>query len=314
MNPLGISALIDEFLEGYQPPARAKTTCRMMRQTLRELAEDDRLKISFDLSPASIWRWIRRHPDRTPITAAAHLRNLRTFCNFAVGRGCLNSSPFKFDGKLRKATHVKKPARRRHHSLVEIGCVLGHLRDRSRLSWEDGRLFALAAVAAFTGARALEAQFAAVADFDLDGGWFRIEPKPNHPLKTDSSEREVPICPPLASILESWLPRSRSTWAFPGSRRLGPWVHGSTGYRPVDRLREAAVCVGVRGFTFLSLRHSFITHGSGPWGLGSTTIQQIAGHSLEDTQKHYLGRDRANLKEAASIIAFPMPMPLPIAR
>ena len=307
MTPLPFASLTEEFLEGYIPPARSKTTCRLMRQSIRELQEDKAITSSTDLTPAALWRWLRRYPDRTPITASTHLRNHRALCNYAVGRGCLISSPFSYDSKLRKATHVKKSARRRHHSLVEIGCVLGYLLDRSRLSWEDGRLCALAWTVAHTGVRAAEAQHAEVADFDLAEGWLKIEPKPNHPLKTESSEREVPIPPPLAKILGEWLPRSRSTWAFPGSKRRGPWVGGAGGYRPVDRLQEAGRAVQVRGFTFLSLRHSYITHGSGPWRLGPREIQQIAGHGLLDTQEHYTGRDRANLRAAVATIAFPIP-------
>jgi integrase len=306
--------LADEFLSLYQPPSRAKTTCRLMRQTIRELSEDPLLAIVADLSPATLWRWIRRYPDRSAMTTAVHLRNLRCLCNYAVGRGFLATSPFAYDSKLRKAAHAKKGQRRRHHSLVEVGCVLGYLRDRSTLSWEDGRLFALASLAAYTGVRALEAQFAEVKDFDLESGFFHVEPKPNHPLKTESSERDVPIPPPLATILGEWLPRARSTWAFPGVKRRGPWSGGMCGSRPVDRLQAAGLAVGVRGFTFLSLRHSFITHGSGPWGLGSIQIQQIAGHSLEDTQRHYLGRDRTNLRDAVATISFPMPAPLPVSR
>ena len=314
MTAIPLRELIDEFLEGYQPPARAKTTCRLMRQSVRELAEDGRISTSADLSPAALWRWMRRYPGRTPITSAVHLRNLRVLANYAVGRGCLTASPFSFDRKLTKAAHAKKADRRRHHSLLEIGCVLGHLRDRSRSSWEGGRLHALAALVAFTGVRALEAQFAEVDDFDLVDGFFRVEPKPDHPLKTDSSERDVPIPPPLAAILAGWLPRARSGWAFPGVKRRGPWVGGSPGFRPVDRLQDAGRAVGVRGFTFLSLRHSFITHGSGPWGLGSIQIQQIAGHSARETQRHYLGRDRVNLREAVATISFPIPDPPPLAR
>jgi integrase len=105
--------------------------------------------------------------------------------------------------------------------------------------------------------------------------------------------------------------------AAEGPLDLGlPWREAARplGLRPVDRLQAAGLAVGVRGFTFLSLRHSFITHGSGPWGLGSIQIQQIAGHSLEDTQRHYRGRDRANLTRAVSTISFPIPDPLPIAR
>jgi integrase len=306
-SPIAIRALIAEFLEGYVPPIRAATTCRLMRQSLRELAEDDRLVVAADLTPAALWRWFRSHPDRSPITTAVHLRNLRAFANHAVGRGLLNASPFTYDRVLKKATHVKPSRRKRHHTLVEIGCVLGHLRDQSRSSWEAGRLHALASLVAFTGVRALEASHAEVADFDLDAGFFRVEPKPWHPLKTESSERDVPIPPPLAEVLRAWLPRARSRYAFPGVQRVGPWVGGSPGHRPVDRLGQAGRDVGVRGFTFLSLRHSYITHGAGPWGLGPILIQQIAGHSIQDTQKHYLGRDRSNLTAAVASIAFPMP-------
>lgn len=299
--------LISEVLEGYEPPIRARTTCRMMRQTARELSADPRLRTPQDLSPAALWRWMKRHPGRSPITAAAHLRNIRTICNFAVGRGYLTSSPFAFDAKLKKAVSVRKDAKMRHHPLADIGRVLAFLRGRSAESWEWHRLLALAATVAYTGVRALEAQFAEVADFDLAEGFLRVEPKPKHPLKTESSERDVPIPSELSRILEGWLPLARSNWAFPGVKRLGPWTGGLNGYRPLDRLKQAGEAVGVEGFTFLSLRHSYITHGSGPWHLGAREIQQIAGHTLIDTQKHYLGRDRANLRSAVATIAFPCP-------
>src|SRR4051812_9098884 len=85
VTPMPFRELIEEFMEGYEPPARARTTCRLMRQSVRELAEDDRIATSADLSPAAIWRWLRRHPDRTAITSAVHLRNLRVLANYAVG-------------------------------------------------------------------------------------------------------------------------------------------------------------------------------------------------------------------------------------
>jgi integrase len=314
MMSIPLREFMSEFLEAYEPPARAPTTCRLMRQSLRELAEDPRIAGTGDLSPASICRFIRRYPGRTPITASVHLRNLRVFSNVAVGRGLLAGSPFSLDIKLQKACHVKRVQKQRHHSLLEIGCVLGYLRDRAYLSWEDHRIYALGSLVAWTGCRAREAQFAEVADFDLAEGFFTIQPKPGHPLKTESSEREVPIPAALSEVLRSWLPKARSTWAFPGRKRFGPWTQGLGGTRPLDKLKEAGLAVQVRGFTFLSLRHSFVTHGSGPWSMGSLTIQAIAGHSIEETQKHYRGRDRDNLRAAATAIAFPIPVPVPIIR
>jgi integrase len=308
---LPIAALVDDFLVKYDPKRRvapkAKTTCRLMRQTMRELLEDPRLTTSAQLNRNTIYRWIDRHPERTPITLAVHLRNLRVFWNYAVGEGYTKSSPFVYERDFKKMLAVEKPATRRHHSLVEIGCVLGSLRDLMDESWEALRLYALASTVAHTGVRALEAQYTEVHDFDLDTEFLKIEPKPIHALKTNRSKRLVPIPPELMPVLKEWLPQARSNWAFPGAKRLGPWTAGPNGYRPLDRLKQAGRAVGVEGFTFLSLRHSFMTHGRGPWGLGSKQIQQMAGHTLEETQDHYLGFDIANQRAAAAKISFPMP-------
>jgi integrase len=306
MSPIPIAEFIAEFMVEYQPPFHAKTTCRLMRQTTREIVQHGALSTTQDLSPAAIFRWMKAHPERSRVTTAVHLRNLRALCNFAVGRSYLTASPFSFNATLKKAVGAKKETKERHHSLVSVGKVLAHLRDNAKGSWEGHRLYALASLVAFTGARALEAQFAEVEDFDLVEGFFAIKPKPKHPLKTPKSEREVPMPMDLIGIVEGWLPSARSSWAFPGVKRMGPWIGGLSGYRPLCRLKQAGEAVGVKGFTFLSLRHSFITHGSGPWHLGDRVIQQIAGHTLVTTQDEYRGRDRDNLRSAVRDVRYPM--------
>jgi integrase len=88
-------------------------------------------------------------------------------------------------------------------------------------------------------------------------------------------------------VLRGWVPRCGGQWLFPGARSAGPWTGGAPGYRPLDRIRQAARTAGVERVGFHSLRHSLatllLTRGVPSWA-----IQRILRHTSARTTEHYL--------------------------
>lgn len=164
-----------------------------------------------------------------------------------------------------------------------------------------------------TGARAMEVQAALAADFDLRGLVFLVRPNERRRLKTRKSRREVVLPVELVPILDRWLPEGGSRWAFPGARRKSPWVGGSPGRKPLDELKAAGERCGVKGLTFQSLRHSYVTHSQGPWRVPDLLTQQLCGHTRRETTEGYRGFDRANAIEAVAGISLGLAPPPPSA-
>ena len=140
-------------------------------------------------------------------------------------------------------------------------------------------------------------------DLDLAGRLIAIRSHPRRRLKTGARAARLPIAEPLARVLEEWVPRCGCDWLFPGTRRRGPWLQGSPGYRPTDRVRQLGERAGVAGLTVLAFRHSFATL-SEDWGLGELMLQRILRHSRPKTQLHYRHHDAELLRRAAEKIRF----------
>lgn len=293
-----------EVEELYQDPGTARKTYLQMRQVLREFAEVGLARTS-DMDELAIVRWKKAHPDRGPWRTRSLLLTWRAATNIALAKRYLRVSPFAVR-KLDRWVSPSEPDTVRHHSLRSIGLVMTHLQGRSGLTWEDHRLFALAATVAWTGVRASEAHHALASDFDLAGGVFIIDSRRRR-LKTKASGQPVAIPAALGGFLEAWLPSCGSTWAFPGSRRKAPWLGGSPGRKPLDRLKAEALAVGVEGFTFQSLRHSWATHAEGPWGLSDPQIQRNLRHTTIRTSKQsYRHADLPNLRLIGAKVEIPM--------
>jgi integrase len=291
-----------EVEELYQDPDIARKTYLQMRQILGEFEAIGIMKTS-QMDELAIVRWKKAHPDRGSWRVRSLLLTWRAACNIAARKGYLRVSPFT----VRKMDHWIKPAEPQcvgHHPLASIGLVMRHLRDRSAGSWEDHRLYALAATVAWTGVRAGEAQHAMVADFRLFDGVLMIDPRRRR--KTRASAQPVPIAPALDAIVRPWLPLAGSVHAFPGTRRRTPWTGGSPGSKPLDRLKAAGLAVGVEGFTFQSLRHSWATHAEGPWDMTDPQIQRNLRHTTIRTSRHYRHADLPNLRVIGSKVAIPM--------
>jgi len=93
---------------------------------------------------------------------------------------------------------------------------------------------------------------------------------------------------------------------FPGVMGKGPWTGGSPGGRALDHLQAMGRAVGVDGFGFLSLRHSWSTHAQTRWPVLGPARAAWMGHTTERTSlESYCHLDAANVRGLASLIVIP---------
>jgi integrase len=310
-DPVPLERWRDEVLAEYRPGLKAPTTRIRMTQALRELVElAGPGATTRDLTAELIARFATARPQRRAETTNGLLRAARTACNLAIARGYLRTSPF---AGRRFWARPDAPTGPRHHGRAEIARVLAHLQD-GIAGWAGHRLYALAAVYAYTGLRRDEALRLRVEDVDLGRGFVFVRPN-GRSLKTAASHAPVPCPAALVAILAAWIPRSgQGGWVFPGVRGLGPWTGGKAGQRPADRLKAAGRAVGVEGFTPHSLRRSLATHLAGHHGLSPRQIRMVLRHSNDRTQdRHYIQPDLANLAGMVRGFTFDAPDPGPDA-
>jgi integrase len=310
----------DRISAVYDPPLRSAFTAKRMQATL-ERCELLGLTSTGELTTDFVRRFIDARPKgESPNTTHTHVAVLRAACNFAAERGWLEVSPFTIRKRWVRKT---APRRRKHHSLEEIGQVLELLRVESEAAsglerWRRWRLRALISTVAYTGLRKMEACCLRVEDLDLEAGLLLLVERKDRAFKTSSSAQPVPVPAELGQVLAGWLAEicgaegsARSTttgevdagWLFPNATRTGPWVDGGIGYRPLDAFKAAGERAGVKGFNFLSLRHSWATHAE-RWGLSDTEIQRVLRHTNTRTQWYYRHGDVANLKTAVKRVSF----------
>jgi integrase len=304
--PIPFAAFSAELMKLYEPPLRAKSTCRGMRHMLAAVAEElGEAGTTAGLTPDLVGRLVAARTHLSPHSVKGLLRCLKTACNYALQMGYLRSTPFAF---RKQWVRTPEPSVREHHSREEIARVLDLMaRDVTRkdgwAQWRARRLHALAATVAFTGMRRMEALYLKVEDVLLDERMILIVSRPDNRLKTPNSAQPVPIPDALHKILNVWLPDTGCEWAFPNVYRTAPWTGGSPGYKPLDRMKRLGKRAGVAGFTFMSLRHSWATHAE-YWGLSEAMIQRVLRHTSPQTQRHYRHADATNMRAALGDIDF----------
>ena len=271
---------------------RHRNTRNRLRQALREACDLAGEGATTEaLTPALVARFAARGGRKS--TTAGLLASLRVAVKFAAGRRYVR-------GDLVGLCSFRAPghesARRRHHGRAEVARVLARL-AASASDFRGGRLHAFACVLAYCGLRKTEALRLKVADVDLRRGFLFVKPN-GQELKTPGSEAPVPIPAALAKVLAAWVPRCGSEWLISRMDRRGPWVGGSYGDRPGDRLKAEGLASGVDGFTPVSLRHSLASHLAGWWGCGREQIRLMLRHTTEQTQGYYVHPDLANLRQA----------------
>lgn len=310
-GPIPLAEFRERVLALYRPPLRARTTFLAVRRTLDHLAALGGVESTADLTTATVARFVvgRTGKDH-PNTIRTHLRKLSALCSIAQAEGWLRVNPFKVRrGWIRGVA----PTPPRVHSRAELGRVLAHAAWEAvqasplrRERWKARRLYALAAVAIYTGVRATEALTLRLEDLDLDGRIITLRSRPDAMLKTDAAAQPVPMPEALAAILRGWVGHVDGPWLFPNQTGQGPWTGGPAGKRPVDAMKALGGRAGVPGLTFRSCRHSFATHAEF-FGLTEAQLQRLLRHTNTKTQLFYRHAELENLRALADRIDFASP-------
>lgn len=227
------------------------------------------------------------------------LRAVRTSANYALEQGWLERPP-SWRRLWPRGGPLVAPTCHTHGQVAELLSYLGCLRGLG--DWHDARIHALAATVAYTGLRKSEALRLQASDVRPSEAMLWVVPR--HRLKTIASGAPVPMAPELTSVLADWIPRSASTWVFPGARRGGPWLNGAPGYRPLDELRIAGDAVGIADLTFQSLRHTLATLLVQLWGLTLDQARLVLRHTRTQTTEGYIHPDVELLRRSMRAVSF----------
>jgi integrase len=324
----------DEVLALYEPPLRAASTYATMRLVMKILSDMIGPEgTTHAISPALIAKFLASRPaGEGAFTTHTKLSYIRAACGYAESQRYLFSNPFSFRKKWLRIPRTME--KKRHHSLEDISRVLDLAKKDIALKvpgswsqWRARRLHALVAITAYCGLRRNEVLHLRTEDIDLQGRMLLVRPRSGNRLKTEASAQPVPMPDALASILSEWLPylqlpegttalpdavQPRNNpdgipdpgWVIPNSYRSGPWIGGSNGQKPLDRLKRLGKRAGVEGLTFLSLRHSWATHAESKWGFSEAFIMRVLRHTNPKTQGFYRHADPANLKAGVRGIGF----------
>ncbi len=206
----------------------------------------------------------------------AHLRNLLSkVFSTAVRWDWLNSNPAE-GIELPSIVRMRVP---RVLSPREIARLAEALAEPTRTIFLLGILL---------GLRIGELLALKVQDVDLLGGWLYIRRNcyrgvVNDTPKTPDSERRLPLPGPIVSLIAAHcMGKEPDAWLFP-----------STAGTPFDdrnliRREVEPVCnrLGLPGFTWHSLRHTFSTYG-GNSGMAMPVLQSLLGHTTPEMTMRY---------------------------
>lgn len=234
MPRVALPRLREELLALYEPPTCSKNSWYKVRQVLDILAALG-VKYSSDLTPAVVARFARHDPGWKPATVKGLLAYLSPICKYAKTMGYVRVNPFEVRKDWYRAPEPEGDGddpedweeSGKHLSIADISRLLDHL-ESGAIAWKGNRLYALAATMAYTGLRRNEGLTRAVVDFDLKRRIVKVRARRRR-LKTAGSAQPVGLPSELIPILESWLPRTGSKWAFPGIRGKSPWLGGPLG-------------------------------------------------------------------------------------
>jgi integrase len=309
MRPVPWDRFAAEVLRLYAIPMRRRTTRDKTAQVLREFAP--LCPTTAELTELAIADWLAGHAHRAAATVDGLLRHLSAICTYGAHKGYL-VDPFEFrtvSEWLPEDELGAAPPFGRHRSAAEIRRVLDQAdREAAHGPWEARRLRAAVSAWAFTGAGKAEVLGLRIADLDLAAGTIAFRSHARRRLKRGARAAVLPIAPPLALVLEGWLPQVLErfpgcAFAFPHRYGTGPWLAGRPGHRPLDCVRALGERAGVPGLTIVAFRHSLATLSEG-WGIGELALQRILRHARRTTQDHYRHPDLALMREAVARIRF----------
>ena len=281
-----------------------------------------RIGSTADLSLDLVARYIAARPaGESPYTLRDRLMVVQHLCNLAVQFRWLAVSPFAVR-PIRRLVRVGEPRDKRALSRDELRRLFDVLkgdveRKRGWALWRARRLYAAAAIVAYTGIRRNELLLLHVSDVDLDARVIQLVPRApkGMGLKTPGSAKPVGMPSALVPIVRDWLahrldaPRGVDIdifcpWMVPNCRRSGPWLSGRRELTPLGRLQAAGSRAGVPDVTWQALRRSLATLMEFT-GAGEAMIQRQLRHSDPSvTRKHYRRADERNIADVMRDVSF----------
>lgn len=265
--PTQIEPLIKEYLKVLAAQKSANT----VRSYASDLAQ---LSVScdgrFDLAPATLRAYLRKYA-QSPTTRARKIASLRSFVEFLIKKGTIQSDPTEaLDQPIRRRPLPKAMSQHQAESLLEQPSIgKTPLRDRAILE-----------LAYAAGLRAAELVSVGVSDFDFDGMSVRVTGK-------GDKERVALFGDACKNAIESYcqeerVPPNRADVLFTNDQ--GGALSSRTVQNVVKRwARAAGLPEDVSPHT---LRHSFATHLL-DGGADLKTVQQLLGHANLATTQVY---------------------------
>jgi integrase len=290
----------------------ARGTQTKMRQVLNAV-ESLGITSTADLTVPFVVRFVQsRPPNESPYTTHGLLGVLRVVCNYAEQTARVRISPFRLR-KLSRWVRLQPLEGKRHCTREEIRRVLELLaRDVETLAgwaqWRARRLQAVVAIIAYCGLRKMEALRLRIGDVDLENRIIHIRPAGGDRLKTAASHAPVPMPRALVPLLQSWIAHRMDApfgiplpktceFLIPTANRKNCWTSGSTGNRPLDRLKAVAKRAGVDQISWQALRRSTATHLEAH-GCPAPLIARVLRHSPRVDATWYRQADVPNLVAA----------------
>lgn len=302
VSPIRFDDFTSRLLRLYEPPLRTKATFYAMRAAIRSFAEVPGVQTTADFTTDQVAKYIQTRKDLNVNSTLSRLRAIKTASLYAHAEGWLERLP-----QWRRLFPRASPAVKRvHFTHDQVVRLLSDL-EAHAVDWKGRRLHAITATVAYTGLRKNECLFLWKTDVDLLSGVIHVDPRRR--LKTESSAAPVPIPDGLSPILARWIPETETEWLFPGVEKRGPWSQGAPGYRPLDKLKEAAARAHIEGVTFHGLRHTLAKLYISRFGGTADQAKSLLRHSdVRTTEEHYLHRDDVEqLRSIGRRIEFDLP-------
>lgn len=269
IRPIPMKAFRIEIMAAKS--GKSKTYRHALRMTLRRL-EEAGVEVTSQITASSIATVVSASATGRSATTRAVLALLKVVSNYAIRAGYLAVSPFETIS-AKEWLEPQVPLEKGRHSPRDLWRVLSHLgREASaahgRDGWQKSRLYAFTAALAYLGLRLAETIYLRIPDIDFGNQSVSVVSRNPGPRKKYVDRRRRVILPePLGTILVDWIDiRDRfapeeNTYLFPATRGVEPWTSGMPGQKPLARVREAGLRVGIADLTPDSIRRSILA----PW-------------------------------------------------
>lgn len=256
---------------------KAPSTWKRDDMALRSISKRYPLTSLAQFTPALLSRYKgeRLAMGRGTATVARDIRSLKAAARWAERQGMIPEQDWR---------SVSLPKEHRKKPIFLSPEQLKKLVDSTKGVWNT-----LVLLCSRAGLRRSEAYFLELDDIDWDGRRIQIRSKPEHNLKTKSSERWIPIPEDLASNLEG-IRDTNQRWVIETDGKHLPSPATMSVY-----MRRIMSAVGVPG-NIHTLRHTYASH------LAPTiplyTIARLMGHSSVKTTEIYSHLAQSDLDTA----------------